>query len=134
VTPSLTDADYSRLLTFRTELRRFQRWSEERAEALGLTAAQHQLLLAVRGHPHPAGPTISDVAGYLLIRHHAAVGLADRAQAAGLVERVPDATDLRVVRLVLTDAGERMLRQLSQAHLDELARLGPLLDELTRPR
>ena len=50
-------------------------------------------------------------------------GFADRAQAAGLVERVPDATDLRVVRLVLTDAGERMLRQLSQAHLDELARL-----------
>jgi hypothetical protein len=46
-----------RLLTFRTGLRRFLHWSGEQAAAAGLTPARHQLLLAIRGHPDPAGPT-----------------------------------------------------------------------------
>ena len=61
-TPDLTDADYERLLEFRTTLRRFVHWSEEQATALGITPAQHQLLLAVRGHGGTAAPTIGDIA------------------------------------------------------------------------
>lgn len=128
---TLTDADYARLLTFRTELRRFLRWSEERAAALGLTSAQHQLLLAVRGSDDPAGPTIREVAEHLLVRHHTVVGLVDRTQALGLVVRRSDPDDHRLVRLALTAEGERMLRSLSGAHLAELARLGPLLSALS---
>lgn len=127
---TLSDKDYERLLAFRTELRRFQRWSEERAKDLGLTTAQHQLLLAVRGHPGPEDPTIGELAGHLLVRHHTVVGLIDRTQALGLVRRASDAVDQRVVRLRLTDAGRKMLQSLSHAHLAELARLGPLLDGL----
>ena len=56
----LTTAEYERLLDFRTGLRRFLRWSEQEAVAAGLTPAQHQLLLAIRGHRDPAGPTIGD--------------------------------------------------------------------------
>src|SRR5919198_3816810 len=82
-----TDEDYRHLLELRTGLRRFLRWSEEQAQAAGVSPAQHQLLLAIRGHPDPRGPTIGDVAEYLLLRHHSAVGLVNRAQAAGLVER-----------------------------------------------
>jgi DNA-binding MarR family transcriptional regulator len=63
---------YKRLLDFRTGLRRFLRWSADQAATAGVTPAQHQLLLAIRGHPDPAGPTIRDVAGYLLVRHHSA--------------------------------------------------------------
>ena len=74
----IDDADYRRLLEFRTGLRRFLHWSEEQARAAGVTPAQHQLLLAIRGHDG-AGPTIGDVADYLLLRHHSAVGLVDRA-------------------------------------------------------
>ena len=44
-----SDADYQRLLDFRTRLRRFDQWSRAAAEEHGLTHAQHQLLLAVRG-------------------------------------------------------------------------------------
>ena len=55
LTPTPTDEDYRRLLELRTGLRRFLRWSESQAEAAGLTPAQHQLLLAIRGHPDPAG-------------------------------------------------------------------------------
>ncbi|HSN87557.1 MAG TPA: MarR family transcriptional regulator, partial [Thermoanaerobaculia bacterium] len=95
------------------------------AEAAGLTAAQHQLLLAVRGHDDARGPTIGEVAGYLLLRHHSAVGLVDRTEKAGLVERLEDGQDRRVVRLRLTPRGEETLRSLSAAHLEELERLAP---------
>jgi len=94
----LTDADYEDLLTLRTGMRRFLRWSEQQAEENGLTPAQHQLLLAIRGHSDRRGPTIGEVADYLLLRHHSAVGLIDRADAAGLVERVRDPDDHRVVQ------------------------------------
>jgi DNA-binding MarR family transcriptional regulator len=127
----LEDADYARLLEFRTDLRRFLRWSEQEAAAVGITPAQHQLLLAVRGHPDASGPTVGDVAAYLLLRHHSAVELIDRAVTAGLVVRRPDATDQRQVRLELTALGANRLAHLSALHLEELARLGVGLRPLT---
>jgi DNA-binding MarR family transcriptional regulator len=128
----LEDADYRRLLQFRTRLRRFLHWSEEQAERAGLTPAQHQLLLAVRGHDGDRGPTIGDVAGYLLLRHHSAVGLVDRAVKAGLVERQEDAEDRRIVRLRLTPQGAHTLQQLSAAHLEEIKRLAPRVRDLAQ--
>jgi DNA-binding MarR family transcriptional regulator len=128
----LEDADYRRLLQFRTGLRRFLHWSEEQAEKVGLTPAQHQLLLAVRGHDDGQGPTIGDVAGYLMLRHHSAVGLIDRAVRAELVERREDPGDRRVVRLRLTAAGGRILQQLSALHLEEIRRLAPNVREIDR--
>jgi DNA-binding MarR family transcriptional regulator len=119
----LTDADYEDLLTLRTGLRRFLRWSEQQAEEAGLTQAQHQLMLAIRGHSDPRGPTIGEVADYLLLRHHSAVGLIDRADAAGLVERSRDPEDHRIVRLQLTKMGTKRLESLSAQHLEELQRL-----------
>lgn len=128
------DEDYRRLLSFRTGLRRFLRWSESEAKAAGLTPAQHQLLLAVRGHPGPAGPTISELAEYLVLRHHSVVELVDRAAGAGLVERVGDESDHRVVHLRLTRRGEQAIEGLSRLHLEELRRLAPLLGSLEERR
>jgi DNA-binding MarR family transcriptional regulator len=119
----LSDADYEDLLALRTGLRRFLRWSEQQAEGVGLTAAQHQLLLAIRGHRDPRGPTVGEVADYLLLRHHSAVGLVDRAVSAGLVERVRDPHDHRAVRLQLSAGGKKRLEALSALHLEELERL-----------
>jgi DNA-binding MarR family transcriptional regulator len=119
----LTDADYEDLLTLRTGLRRFLRWSDQRAEAVGLTSAQHQLLLAVRGHADHSGPTVGEVADYLLLRHHSAVGLVDRAEQAGLVVRVRDGADHRLVRVRLTPAGTKLLEVLAELHREELQRL-----------
>jgi len=120
----LTDADYEDLLTpLRSGLRRFLRWGEQQAETAGITPAQHQLLLAIRGHRDKRGPTMGEVADYLLLRHHSAVGLVDRADAAGLVERVRDHEDHRVVRVLLTPQGNKRLETLSALHLEELERL-----------
>jgi DNA-binding MarR family transcriptional regulator len=121
----LNDEDYRRLLQFRVDLRRFLHWSEEQAEKAGVTPAQHQLLLAIRGHGGTEGPTIGDVAGYLLLRHHSAVGLVDRAVKAGLIERREDPVDRRMVRLSLSPLGRRTLEQLSELHLEEIERLAP---------
>ena len=121
----ITDADYRRLLEFRTGLRRFLRWSEEQAQSAGVSPAQHQLLLAIRGHPDGRGPTIGDVAEYLLLRHHSAVGLVDRTETAGLVRRRQDRDDHRIVRLHLTAGGAQTLHQLTAVTLEELARLSP---------
>jgi len=125
-----TDREYRQLLAFRTGLRRFLRWSEEQASNAGITPAQHQLLLAVRGHADPDGPTIGDVADALLLKHHSAVGLVDRAERAGLVDRLNDQVDHRIVRLRLTPLGRRKIDQLSASHLAELERLAPLMPNL----
>jgi DNA-binding MarR family transcriptional regulator len=125
--PRMTEKDYATLLGFRTELRRFLHWSEEQARTSGLTPAQHQLMLAVKGHPDPIGPTIGDVAGYLALRHHSAVELVGRAEKAGLVERRRDSADHRVVHLRLTADGEERIQRLSRLHLEELRQLAPLL-------
>lgn len=125
-----TNSDYQRLLAFRTRLRRFDQWSRAAAEEHGLTHAQHQLLLAVRGHPGRVGPTIGEVAEYLLVRHHTASELVDRAQSLGLLERDRDPSDHRMVRLRLTEEGRRRLNQLTAVHLEELRRLAPLLGEI----
>src|SRR5438445_3194199 len=122
--------DYPALLEFRTALRRFNHWSEQQARVVGLTHAQHQLLLAIKGHRGTDSPTVGDVADYLLLRHHSAVELVNRAQAAGLVARVKDDRDGRVVRLRLTTDGERRIATLTQLHIDELRQLEPLLRHL----
>jgi DNA-binding MarR family transcriptional regulator len=129
---SLPDATYARLLLLRSALRRFERWSEDQARAAGLSPAQHQLLLSIRGHSDPRGPTVGDVAEYLLLRHHSVVGLVDRAVVAGLVTRARDEDDHRLVRLRLTKKGARRLERLAELHLEELRRLAPQLSALSK--
>lgn len=125
----LTDADYAALAGFRAELRRFLAFSEAAARDAGLAPAQHQLLLAVRGHPDEL-PTTSAVAGMLQLKRHSTTELVARAEANGLVERVVDPDDGRVARLRLTAEGDRLLEALSQVHREELRRMRSELDAL----
>ena len=126
----LTEGEFEQLLALRTGLRRFLHWSEEQAKSAGITPAQHQLLLAVRGHNSPEGPTIGELAGYLLLRPHSTSELIDRAVTAGLITRNTDAVNASVVRVALTPLGGEKLRALSAAHLQELAELGPTMRTL----
>ena len=128
----LTDDQFARILEFRVALRRFGRFSEEQAAKTDMTAAQYQLLLAVRGHDDPRGPTIADVARALLVRHHSAVGLVDRTQDLGLVERRRDPDDQRLARLALTPQGHDRVNALAQTHLKELHHLAQVLGVLLK--
>jgi DNA-binding MarR family transcriptional regulator len=129
---TLEQSDFEHLLELRTGLRRFLRWSEEQAKAAGLTGAKHQLLLAIRGHHDPAGPTVGDIAEYLVLRHHSAVGLIDRAVKDGLVRRAPDPANKSVVRVTLTPAGAAKLDALAEAHVQEISHLSPTMRTLWR--
>lgn len=131
---ALATRDYRTLASFRRSLRAFLHFSEEAARTEGLTPAQHQLLLAVRGHPEDGPPSISDVAAALRLKTHSVGGLVDRAEAAGLVASEPDPADARRRLVTVTAAGEDVLQRLSALHRRELRRfrdeMGPLLGEL----
>jgi DNA-binding MarR family transcriptional regulator len=118
----VTLADYQALARFRRALREFLHFSEQAARAAGLTPAQHQLLLAVKGTESGQPPTIGEIADSLKLRHHSAVELVDRAVAAELLVRAADPHDARLQRLVLTPEGEEKLARLSTAHRQELRR------------
>ena len=128
--PQITQQEYERLAQLRGGLRQYLAWAEERAREHNLTPAQYQLALAVRTHADPKGPTLSDLAATLLLRHHSVVGLVDRAQEAGLVQRERDDQLGSRVHVTLTPRGSELLATLSELHLRQLAELAPLMQEL----
>ena len=125
-----TRLDSENLLAFRVALRRFQRWSEDQAGAVGLTHVQHQLLVAIKGHPGEVPPSVGQIADYLLLRSHSAVGLVDRAEAAGFVRRCPDPDDARVARVELTATGDQLVTALTEVTLVEMHKLAAALSAL----
>ena len=117
----LNDRDYQALARFRAGLRRFLSFSEQAARAEGLTAAQHQLLLAIRGHhSRDQSPSVSDLSVALQRRNHSTVGLIDRAEQHDLVRSHHDPDDARRRVVTLTDHGEQILERLSTLHRREL--------------
>lgn len=128
--PALAKAEYEILAAFRYTLRHFLDFSRGAAEAAGLTAQQHQALLAIKGYPGREVITVGELAERLAIRHNSGVELIDRLAALGLVERRHDTADRRLVLLSLTPQADRLLATLSAAHRDELRRLRPALTDL----
>lgn len=130
----LSQHDYRTLARFRHALRVFQRFSEDAARAAGVTPAQHQLLLAIKGWEGSGSPAVADLAESLQLRHHSVVELIQRATGAGLVSAGADERDARRQLIALTGRGEEILASLSLVHRDELRRfrseMADLLDEL----
>jgi DNA-binding MarR family transcriptional regulator len=123
------------LAEFRFELRQFLQFSERSAEHAGLQPQQHQMLLQLAGAPDGTQVTISYIAERLGLRHHTAVELSKRCEAAGLVRRVADVSDRRCVLLQLTEKGQQILRRLSEVHALELDALAPrMIQALNRIR
>ncbi len=122
--------EYEILAEFRYTLRRFLRFSESAAGEVGLTPQQHQALLAIKGFPGREKITIGELAERLQVRHHSAVGLADRLEAEKLIVRSPGTDDRRKVYISLTAHGDTMIQKLSALHHEELLRLTPQLQSL----
>jgi DNA-binding MarR family transcriptional regulator len=126
----LAPKEFATLAEFRYLLRQFGAFSAGAAREAGLTAQQHQVLLAVKGFPGREHVTIGELAERLDLKHHSAVGLVDRLMRRNLIARRPDKADRRKVRIVLTPQAEALLLGLTLAHRDELRRLAPLLQAL----
>ncbi len=105
-------------------------FSEEAAREAGLSARQHQALLAIYGFPGREHLTMGELAERLHVRHHSAVGLVDRLCARGLLRRRRDPLDRRRVQVELSTKGRSSLSALSLSHHDELRRLAPVLKRL----
>lgn len=128
----LSREDYQALSRFRYQIRRFLHFSEEAARTEGLEPQQHQMLLAIEASDGDGGPTVGHLAEQLFIRHHSAVGLLDRLEERGLVERTRGREDRRQVQVRMTAAGSDKLHHLSRQHREELRKSGPELVEALR--
>jgi DNA-binding MarR family transcriptional regulator len=123
----LSKRQHERLAAFRYALRCFLHFSEEAAQAAGLTPQQHQALLAIKGYPGRECITVGELAERLQIRHHSAVELVDRLAVENLLARLPSAKDRRLVLVRLTRGGKEVLERLSAAHTEQLKTSGPEL-------
>lgn len=126
----LTKADYETLAAFRYELRKFLHFSERAAAGRDLAPQQYLALLAIKGFPGREKLAIGELAERLQITAHSAVGLVNRLQGRGLVEREASEQDRRFVFISLTREGNRLLEKLASVHQAELRKVGPLLVRL----
>ena len=124
---AMSKADFEALALFRYQLRRFLRFSEEVAQAHGVTPLQYQLLLQIKGFPGRSWASVSELAERLQSKHHGVVALVSRCESLGLVQRRASVSDLRQVEVRLTVAGERCVEALAGMHRDELESLQGLL-------
>ncbi|MFN8612717.1 MAG: MarR family transcriptional regulator [Vulcanimicrobiota bacterium] len=125
----MQDFDYQILANFRYTLRRFLKFSEEAAGAVGLTPQQHQALLFARASRGKA-VTVGDLAQWLQIKPHSAAELSSRLETAGLIMRSEDPQDRRRLLISVSDYGERLLASLTEVHRGELQRLKEPVREL----
>jgi DNA-binding MarR family transcriptional regulator len=110
---------------WRAALRDFMSASKEILKKHEVTSMQYQTLLAIRVSDEPEGLSMNGLAGYLGVRHNSAVGLINRLEAHGLVQRARSQRDRRVAHLRLTEEGENALEVLAEAHGQELNRIRP---------
>ncbi|MFH9012188.1 MarR family winged helix-turn-helix transcriptional regulator [Streptomyces sp. NPDC017943] len=127
------------LLRLTRRVHRIQKRHLQQRE-LGVTPAQSRLLrtLAHWGSP----PRMADLAERLEVVPRAVTTLVDGLEASGLVRRVPDPANRRVIRIELTDEGRSTLRELHAVRRsaaeeilapltgDQRETLGALLDTL----
>lgn len=129
--------EIERVAALRYALRQFSRKTEIEARRVGLTPQQYLLLLAIKGFPGRETATITELAERLQIRHNAVIGLINRAEERGLVQREPRAPgdDRRIVYVGVTAAGENILLQMAHSLRDERVRVAAAalaLDEAQR--
>lgn len=124
---SVTLADYQSLAELRYQIRRFLHFSEQAAHMAGIEPRQHQLMLALKGLPVNTRPRIRELADRLQTQHHSTVELVNRLAAGGFVRRHRMKEDRREVWLSLTKKGEKILRELSLDHQEELRARSPAL-------
>ena len=124
---AMTAAEFRALAEFRYQIRIFLNGSEEAARRADLEPQQYMLMLALRGLPADAEPSIREVAERMQLRHHTVVELVDRLEKRQLMRRERAKADRRQVVLHLTPRGERILTRLAKQRISELRTSAPAL-------
>ncbi len=127
---ALSADDYRALGEFRRAIRQFLAFSEQGARDHGLTAQQHQALLAIKAHPGPAPISIGDLADSLLIKNHSAVELVARLVERDLVLRRESDADRRRIVLTLRPRGAEILEIISRRNLYRLRQGADILADI----
>jgi len=128
----LNAADYQAMAAFRLSLRKFAAYSEAAAVSVGLTAQQHQAMLAIRAHTGEEPMTISELADCLLIKNHSAVGLVARLVERRLVTRTPSPIDRRRILLRLTPEADLLVEKVTSTNMRELSASLPIFRDLLK--
>lgn len=116
----LSEQDYRDQADFRYAIRNFLRFSELRARKSGITPNQHLLLLLIRGHTAYPRVTIGEIAERLQINQSGASLLVDRCVKRQLVRREEDPDDRRRAILALTQQGQTILDEITEANRREI--------------
>ena len=117
---SIGKQHFEALSDFRFRLRSFLRFSEDAAQAEGVTPQQYLLLLHIKGYPGREWASVGELAERLQSQHHSVVALVTRCEKLDLVKRVASTADRRQVEIHLLPAGERCLAKLAALHHAEL--------------
>ena len=113
--------NYEALAEFRFQLRRFLAFSEANTRKNNLTSQQYQALLTIKGLSAPHDyMSVGELADFLLVKHHTAVGLIDRMVKSGLLKRFRDSGDGRRIQVMLTRKGEQQLSNVAELNWAEL--------------
>lgn len=131
--PPLQQSDYEALSDFRHQLRKFERFSENAAQAEGITPLQYVTLLHIKGMRERTWASIGELAERLQAHSHGVVALVSRCELAGLVERRQNADDRRLVEVHLLAKGEAVLARLAALHREELKMLGGVIHRSIQP-
>jgi DNA-binding MarR family transcriptional regulator len=106
--PSRSPRSFSTAASVRAALQRYARATQAVCAEHGLTPAQYELLLSVRGLAQANGPiSVKEIARHLELAENGVAERVRRAEAAGLLERERDPADGRVALIQLSHEGER---------------------------
>jgi MarR family 2-MHQ and catechol resistance regulon transcriptional repressor len=115
--PALTDQIISQLRSMMSHQR--QKWAAQ-CQAYGLSMTHFQVLVILDGD----GPTaMSRLAEQLGVGFSNATSIVGRLEERGVVRRVHDVVDRRIVLAQLTDEGREMLRHIEEIRLAHMRQL-----------
>jgi DNA-binding MarR family transcriptional regulator len=127
VSAPISNAEYRALAELRYRIRLFLQEGDDQTRAAGLEPQQYLLLLALRGLPEGAEPTIRVLASRLALKHHSVVELVDRMESHAYVRRSRARDDRRNVIVSLLPRGEKLLEQVARHRIGELRATGAKL-------
>ncbi|MBN2752364.1 MAG: MarR family transcriptional regulator [Rhodospirillaceae bacterium] len=97
--------------------------------AQGLAPGEFDVLATLRRSNRPEGLSPNELLAEMMITSGTMTHRLDRLEQAGRVERHPHPEDRRSVRVVLSEAGRKLVDQAVQVHLDNQKRLLAGLDQ-----